>query len=149
MKIAIILVTLLIATTSIAGDKFKPFRKQVDSFIAAAHQQHVNVDLSILHITLADHLPDRLLGICWGMGTSIPMIFLDKVLWEQSNDLKREQILWHEMGHCVLKREHNERMKWDGYPASIMYPDSRLINDQNYYRKHKQEYIQELFHPRY
>lgn len=47
------------------------------------------------------------------------VIELDSWTWIHANDLYREILVFHELGHCVLSRGHEEE-KWDGIPASLM-----------------------------
>lgn len=149
MRVITMLLILFSCQQVAARDRFGVFQKHVDTFIVAAKQQHISINLSELNIALADKLPLRYVGICFGMGTQYPMIFIDKSNWDKASLLYREEIVWHEMGHCILGREHTELTKFDGHPTSIMYPDASVVRDENYYLKHKQDYIEELFHPDY
>jgi len=44
------------------------------------------------------------LGVCW---TNTKQVFIDTVEWEMRKDL-RPQLIFHELGHCLLGRGHND-----------------------------------------
>ena len=41
--------------------------------------------------------------------------------WQNSQQL--ETLFFHEMGHCILGRQHDNSIMPKGYPRSIMYPN--------------------------
>lgn len=92
-------------------------------------------------------------GICFiqrsRAGRYYKHIIIDGEFYEKykDNDTKIEQLMYHELGHCVLGLEHNEETYKDGdytWPASIMR--SSLFNSielLNYESRHNM-YIDEL-----
>jgi len=63
--------------------------------------------------------------------------------WSSSNQqLMKEELLYHELGHCYLGRVHTGATLADGSPSSVMNPDvfSPLI-----YNEYRAQYINELF----
>lgn len=85
------------------------------------------------------HEKKKTIGLC----TKIDMqIYLPGYKWDDMTDLEKEELVFHEIGHCVLGRGHNEhKIKDSKCPYSIMWP--KQIGDKCYkrYRKH---YIKEL-----
>lgn len=63
--------------------------------------------------------------------------------WWMRNPSKwrREELIYHELGHCVLFRMHTQKKK-DGRFVSIM--NNRLFADHIQYILFKEEYIKEL-----
>jgi len=71
------------------------------------------------------------------------------------NDIQLETLIFHELGHCILGRNHDMNLLPKGDPKSIMYPDNielyspcvYAINGtcDNLYRR--SYYIDELFTP--
>jgi hypothetical protein len=49
-------------------------------------------------------------------------VFLDVDYWEKANGNARWSLLFHELGHCVLNREHSDAIDESGCPASVMWP---------------------------
>jgi hypothetical protein len=42
--------------------------------------------------------------------------------YQNATEWQRRLVLFHEMGHCILKLGHDERIAANGMPNSIMYP---------------------------
>lgn len=83
-------------------------------------------------------------GIC-NWKTRIVSINIE--YWDQINDTKRELLLLHEFGHCVLGRKHRNYEFIEGtesYPGSIMHHHILRIPDW-YYLENKDYYLDELF----
>ena len=74
-------------------------------------------------------------------------IILDSVHWNNSNELEREFVIFHELGHCILERGHYSDKFQNGECKSIMRCGI-LCDDcsTNFISKSWQEYyISELF----
>lgn len=69
-------------------------------------------------------------------------IMIDSGYWEDITELEKEQLVFHELGHCILDADHVEELDADGDPVSIMHP---YTIDEHIYIKHREEYIQKLF----
>lgn len=59
-------------------------------------------------------------GLCteWLHG---PQVLLNSDWWFAAGDVGRWVLTYHELGHCVLGREHNDALLADGCPESLMY----------------------------
>ena len=88
-----------------------------------------------------DHnINDDVVG--WCKPYFVPMeIMLQTQEWRLANDLEREQLVFHELGHCQFGFPHDESIK-DGRPVSIMYP---YLLSRVTYKEHRDEYLKELF----
>jgi len=67
-------------------------------------------------ITILFHtLPTPIIGICYWLSDGSREIFIDPKFWysQTTSDLDRKILLFHELGHCDLNREHSD-------PLSIM-----------------------------
>jgi hypothetical protein len=122
--------------------EFKPY---VEDFIANGKNQNVSIVIDDLSIQFGAMHYSNSIGECYmhDRGTSgTPEIVINKAAWDSYSVTSREALLFHEMGHCVLWREHVST--WTGsIVTSIMYPyiqvDSMYLNNWNYY-------MNELFH---
>ena len=76
-----------------------------------------------------------------------------QMCWQ--NDTQLEALIFHELGHCILGRQHDNSLMPKGDPKSIMYPDNITLYspcvysignpcDLTYRRPY---YIDELFNP--
>lgn len=102
-------------------------------------QVDIGVDTSELSIEFGD-TNNFAAAQCEHISTTI---VVNKEMWNRRNTLWREQVLYHEMGHCLLLYEHDERMVIDTdtgrlIPLSIMHPIA--FGDSPWYTKYRAEY---------
>lgn len=86
----------------------------------------------------------RVIGTCYFEDN---LIKIDKLMWEYSPHAIREVLLFHELGHCILQREHREGMSYNIKSGmliniSIMNPE---ILPLPMYVLNRQYYMMELF----
>jgi hypothetical protein len=81
-------------------------------------------------------------GICEIESGETPRIIISRVKWNRMSAQKREGLMFHELGHCVLNREHNPAVTENGVPTSLMNPYSI---DSYTYSEYRKYYLQELF----
>lgn len=77
-------------------------------------------------------------GLCQTADGTTPEITIDSVEWPDLTASEKEELLMHEMGHCVLYYRHAT------HSTSIMYP---YLADGNVYFDNKDRFLQEFFHP--
>lgn len=85
-----------------------------------------------------------IVGLCNRLITPANIVFDDK-WWNDATFFQREQLVFHELGHCVLNRGHKDSKvitTLGEIPSSIMY--DHVIEPEIYVR-HRNEYILELF----
>ena len=138
------LIVMLLVACSGARERsgYEGFEKYVDSFVETAHFRGYVVDTRRLQIHYVLSLPGSEVGVC-GMESG----HIDVLHWYffLLDDIKKEQLIWHEMGHCVMGRGHITDLNADGKPISIMYPSSEVVWDEQYYVTHKNDYIKEMW----
>lgn len=82
------------------------------------------------------------IGYCtWVKGA--PLIHIDRMFWAESDSWTKEELLFHELGHCVLFRGHVDALTLDGRPMSIMYPF--VIHADLFNQYTESDYLDELF----
>lgn len=69
-------------------------------------------------------------------------ISVSKAEFKYLTENERLVLILHELGHCVLRMDHDDRLKDDGCEHSIMYPS--LIYDYCF-KRHRDHYIDEFF----
>jgi hypothetical protein len=125
----------------------------VDKFVAASENVGAPVKIENLIVKFAPveetYEGTTAFGVCHYGDT--PTVVIDLEHWDRITiDDEHEILIFHELGHCLLNRQHlmNQRADPDsstGYaPLSIMYPSS--LNSGSY-EERKQDYQWELFHP--
>lgn len=83
----------------------------------------------------------KTIGLCV-KGKSRNTITLDTKFWNQVDEIRKETLLYHELGHCVLGRGHTSKRMASGEYVSIMTP---YILSEKTYLAHREYYILELF----
>lgn len=83
-------------------------------------------------------------GQCYHNNDAPNRLVIDVVFWNQASDIRREFVIFHELGHCFLQRSHLETMRSDGTCASMMH--SGLSGCRNAYSSAtRATYLDELF----
>ena len=91
-------------------------------FEEAAAKRGNPIDLQTLKITGQIETIDngRAVGICYHNSNQPKQLVIDKLFWKRASESRRELIVFHELGHCVLHRAHNDKTSSDGVCKSIM-----------------------------
>ena len=126
----------------------KPFKPYVQRFLRLAYKYNQSFDISNLTIKYGQtaQIPQKVkgsvtIGVC-SMADWKPTITIDKKRWKLYSYYTREILLYHELGHCLLNRDHEDKMDSDNMPGSIMH--STIFSDW-YYHDHRPAYLKELF----
>lgn len=117
----------------------------VNDFVNESKLYGKPVVIDSLFVYFVPRLPGSTVALCYMtgiMGDGIPTVQIDREFWTGASQTTKEVIIFHELGHCVLFREHLDT--WNkGIATSIMYPyiesDYMYSNNWNYY-------MYELFH---
>lgn len=68
-------------------------------------------------------LKDSQGGVCITYSSGYREIQINSTYWDYLMEEQKEQLLYHELGHCVLNRKHDTKlMPNSSCPNSIMYP---------------------------
>lgn len=84
-------------------------------------------------------------GACFSGGSAMPHVEIDRNSWGLYDHWMREQLVFHELGHCVLNRGHDSReitVAGKKMVRSIMHP--RMLQE-NLFLMHRDYYLRELF----
>ena len=83
-------------------------------------------------------------GQCQHKSNQPNTVMIDLDYWERASGYEREFIVFHELGHCVLEREHLDAETQGRRCASIMHSGtSGCINAYSVLTR--QDYLDELF----
>lgn len=75
-------------------------------------------------------------------GTINYIITIDRALWMFGDKYWKQSALFHELGHCLLNREHTTVTLNSGDPGSIM---NSIVPTSEQFKRNETTYIQELF----
>jgi len=82
------------------------------------------MDISLEDIDLGGYIENiearGTLGQCKSYSNGSKQVVIDEPYWDRVDDLEREYLVFHELGHCLLGRDHDDTKDEDGNCASIM-----------------------------
>jgi hypothetical protein len=71
-------------------------------------------------------------------------VFFDKPYWSTATSLEKEYVVFHELGHCFLELDHDDRQNAKGECISIMASGTGSCRD-NYNEITRDSLLNELF----
>lgn len=83
-------------------------------------------------------------GSCARHSDNFNQIEINSTFWNRADDLQREYVVFHELGHCYLDRPHLEGENLDGTCISIMASGIGSCRE-NYTESTRESYLDELF----
>ena len=124
-------------------DLLLPFFEQFEIEAAA---RGISIDLAAQGITGGiEEIRERFVAGTCTYGTHLPGdVVIDLGFWNNSSELAKEMVVFHELGHCYLRRGHKESAFSNGVCTSIMRSGSEGCRD-NYNNQTREFYIDELF----
>lgn len=129
------------------------------SFREEAQKRNVSVSTDNLIVEFGVTKGDDVCAQCLLEKNKTPRITINSknsLCWQQASQYERECLIFHELGHCLLKRAHKSDRFPNGAFVSLMNPDDIDVYatcqypvggdvcDKRYRRDH---YIDELFDP--
>lgn len=116
-----------------------------DSFEFEAEQRGIDIDLVQAEIQgYMRSIDDRgVIGQCIENSTS-KSIVIDVARWQHLDQLEKEFIVFHELGHCYLNRGHIDSKDSSSTCLSMMHSTSTVC-DITYNSVTRTTYLDELF----
>ena len=124
----------------------EPLEAYYERFIDEAYVRGIDVEYATYQVeaTIGEITTPNVIGTCSLDQTHRHSIVLDRVYWRNATDLQREFLVFHELGHCVLGREHVDNSDGNGNCISIMSSgtgDCRVV----YSNSNRLRLLDELF----
>jgi hypothetical protein len=93
-----------------------------DRFKVEGAARNVTVDFTASRIAgyLRIITDTGVIGQCAHSDSKPNTVIIDKIYWGTATDLEKEFVVFHELGHCVLNREHLDQADNQGNCISIM-----------------------------
>lgn len=100
-------------------------------------------------VTYGD-LPNEAVGRCTVWDNGKKLVRIDQGYWNSVNSSVKEQLMFHELGHCALGREHNDDyISFSGlaglWPKSVMKSSTFSEKEAEVYEDELTHYVNELF----
>lgn len=130
--------SLMFSTTAGTNELYEYYEQFRDMYYVHTQREAPAIEVNFLFGTIISHNND-VVGFCDTLGETL--IAIDFEAWQSLSGLEREQLVFHELGHCVLGRPDTDEIK-DNLPSSIMHLN---MIDEQVYSKNRAEYLEELF----
>lgn len=120
----------------------REFSHFFNEFNEEAKRYNVIPDYHKLTITFSNSMPPKAIGFCIPFSNTI---MISPKSWQTLSTNSKKLLLFHELGHCTLKRDHAVATFFSPMlcPVSIMYPYITPI--ERCFSALKESYIRELF----
>ena len=128
-------------SNQVIDDELSPY---FTSFEEEARARGLEVSLTDNNIGgRIEEIDDDIVGQCW-QNSEQGYIIIDADYWSRASSIDREFIVFHELGHCYLQREHLDERDARGVCTSIM--NSGTSNCVRLYTSHnRSDLLDELF----
>ncbi|MBT8234376.1 MAG: hypothetical protein KJN84_17225 [Bacteroidia bacterium] len=114
-------------------------------FEEEAKKRGLFVDLNALEVSgTIKNIPDQNVAGTCQYGSHITHVTVDQSYWNNGSANYKEFIVFHELGHCVLHRSHDEGSFSNGVCKSIMQSGTGTCRSA-YNLQNREYYIDELF----
>lgn len=99
-----------------------PLQPYFDRFINEAGNRGIDVAYATSQVEarVGEITQPNVIGQCSWDQTHQHSIVVDQDYWRGANDLQREFLIFHELGHCVLGRDHVDNSDAQGNCVSMM-----------------------------
>lgn len=129
----------------------------VDDFYIEASSRGLNLPRNLVLVSKSTLSAGgaNTIGVCFYPTAErrFPYVEVKKSFWDSANYEAKRNLIYHELGHCLLYRDHTTSQQFapnigKTIPLSIMFPyiimamSSDIIN---FYLNYESDYIEELF----
>ncbi len=128
------------------------FQTYVDRFVDAARDRGVKVDVSNLDMRFVDGYVERDGFEYCGfanrtVATGTPDVDISRICWDQYDEVTREILIFHELGHAILDRRHINTLLPSLAKRSIMHGELTFDMYSVFTMEKRGWYLDELFNP--
>lgn len=119
-----------------------------ENFEREALERGYRVDLSTADISgaIVEIHDEDIAGTCsYSRFATNREIVIDESFWNRANSYYREYIVFHELGHCYLDRDHLDACLQEGIWSSVMRSGTIAGCSDYYNRQTREYYLDELF----
>lgn len=124
-----------------SGDRsYNPY---VDQFMWLAQQRGTVLSSAPIRYLFVDNVEQGGIAICRFINNGqMERIYISKSQWAVATVTKREMIIFHELGHCKLRRDHYDPASPGGQPSLM---SGRASYPEDHYLQNREYFIRELF----
>jgi hypothetical protein len=124
----------------------EPLQEYFDRFAVEAGLRNVVIDYEEMMISgdIRVITSPNVIGQCGHTEEEPNIVIVDKFYWDDADELEREFLVFHELGHCALKRGHIDDSDLQGNCVSMMTSGTGQCNI-NYTAATREALLDELF----
>jgi hypothetical protein len=117
-----------------------------DSFLLEAESRNypLSEDQLDIRMLFANIGNSNILGQCTFRNGEQDVVEIDRFNWKTFDETKKEFVVFHELGHCILKRGHLDAVDSDGNCLSVMHSSVDLCKF-DFTGVNRDLYLDELF----
>ena len=121
-------------------------RVYFDAFVYEAAEYGKEIDLASIDIGayVEDIQTAGTIGQCIKYSDGSKEIVIDERNWDRLDEFEKEYVVFHELGHCLLLRSHNNDVDENGFCESIMQSGEGFCVN-HYKASNRSKLLQELF----
>lgn len=129
------------------GTNVRIVDKELEPYVSSFEKlwgQKINYKVMFVNSTT------KTVGLCELWNPDFRLVEIDRKYFKSTNESGREQLIFHELGHCSLDRRHRNNTTFIknnlvSTPASIMIDRVFSKKELLYYKAYRDYYINELF----
>ncbi len=140
MKYILLVVVILLASCSRSDGYRETELKEYVSIYFHKTGHDIPEGLKYIYADIPNKDNLRRLGTCFPINT---LVLINKLYWYDFEDFKQEMIIAHELAHCVVSAEHDNRLKADGCPESLMISETKKMTE-DCWNEYKDEYYEKV-----
>jgi len=136
--------------TSLSDEDYENIHPEMRSYFIDFQNEAIKrgldfkTELNLLNTTFADIANAGVAGQCSWHSSQPNLVTIDTPFWNTASKTLREWVMYHELGHCILNRGHNESTNQNGLCISIMASGTGSCQSV-YNATNKEYYLDELF----
>ncbi|NNE30085.1 MAG: hypothetical protein HKN16_10625 [Saprospiraceae bacterium] len=115
-------------------------------FIDEGAERNVDVDFTLEGITIEieNIETNGVPGQCQSYDGGANILLIDPQFWSAYSEVKKELLLFHELGHCYLGLAHDDNKDENGNCLSIMHSSSSVC-EIDFSGENREQLLDELF----
>jgi hypothetical protein len=125
----------------------KDLETLVKSFVAEYNKRvddkKIDTDIIVQFSDDLSRFGASVIGLCHRSYNSSPEVYILRSYFNDHEASLKEELVFHELGHCLLGRPHKNDVDSDGIPLSLMYP--YILGEETYNTNSREYYLSELF----
>lgn len=123
---------------------FSPYVAQFEAY-AKSITGNSSFSVGDVLINFGDPEVNTFQGVCYIYSNDLREIIIRREWWVSANDSDRESLIFHELGHCKLDRDHDDETKVIGGKSVKLSMMNSIIVLGTDYSSHRPGYLDELF----